>query len=289
VAVLYTIEGNRVRFDGGAMFGNAPKALWSQWVRPDALNRIELATRALLVSEDEHTVLFDAGAGWSMPPRQRQRYGIEGSGNRLLSSLNELDLSHEQITGVVLSHLHFDHAGGLLSDWREGETPYLLFPKATFYVSRLALERSQRPHSRDRASFIPSLAEELTSTGRLNVVEGGETVAFGNITVHLLRSDGHTPGMLCSDIRWEGGHAVYASDLVPGRPWLHLPIGTGYDRHAEQCLDEKHSLLTSLADDAGWIVYVHDPDIAASRVTRDEQTGRFTAIEEQRDRWNVQA
>lgn len=277
-----------VRFDGGAMFGNAPKALWSQWIQPDQLNRIELATRALLVQEGEDKVLFDAGAGWSMPSKQRERYGIEGAGNRLLASLSELSVSHEQVTGVVLSHLHFDHAGGLLADWREGEDPYLLFPNATFYVSREALERAQRPHPRDRASFIPSLTDKLASTGRLNEVQGRETVTVGSITVHLSRSEGHTPGMLCSDIRWEGGHAVYASDLVPGRAWLHLPIGTGYDRHAEQCLDEKRSLLTSLAADGGWIVYTHDPDVAASRVVRDEKNGRFTAHDEQRGRWRMQ-
>lgn len=140
------------------MFGNAPRALWEKWAAPDELNRIELACRALLASPLEgKTVLFETGIGAFFDPRMRERYGVQESQHVLIDSLREAGFEHEDIDVVVLSHLHFDHAGGLLAAWSEGREPELLFPNATYVVGAQHWQRAMQPHPRDRASFIPEL------------------------------------------------------------------------------------------------------------------------------------
>src|SRR5690606_29508772 len=131
---LTSLLGNSQRLDGGAMFGNAPKALWSRWIAPDDQNRIPLACRALLVRDGGRLVLLETGIGAFFDPKLKDRYGVVEDEHVLLRSLDEAGASHEDVDVVVLSHLHFDHAGGLLTPWREGAAPELLFPRATFVV-----------------------------------------------------------------------------------------------------------------------------------------------------------
>ncbi len=159
---LWSILGNSQKLDGGAMFGNAPKAMWSKWLAPDENNCVPLACRALLVEDlDGKTVLFETGIGAFFEPKLRERYGVMEDRHVLLESLNAAGFSHENIDVVVISHLHFDHAGGLLAEWKPDSSPSLLFPNATFVVGKKAFERALHPHPRDRASFIPELPKLL--------------------------------------------------------------------------------------------------------------------------------
>lgn len=283
---LWSIEGNRQRLDGGAMFGNVPRALWQQWLPPDDQHRVDLACRALLVRDLEgRNVLFDTGVGDFFEPKLKERFGISQDGHRLLDSLASAGLGHDEIDVVVLSHLHFDHAGGLLASWREDQAPQLLFPRARFLVGAEHWRRAREPHPRDRASFIPELIDLLAGSGRLELVSGAHSDTLGG-AVRFHASHGHTPGLLLGEVvagagdRQARGGIVFCADLIPGRAWLHLPVSMGYDRYPERLIDEKRAFLDDMLAREVRLFFTHDPHIAMVRVARDER-GRYLARDEQ--------
>ena len=279
---FWSIIGNSQRLDGGAMFGNAPRAMWEKWIAPDSENRIPLACRCLLVEGlNGRNVLFETGIGAFFEPRLRERYGVVEGHHVLLDSLRSAGFSHEDIGAVVLSHLHFDHAGGLLAGWEEGKAARLLFPNATYVVGEEGWQRALNPHPRDRASFIPELQPLLEASGRLERVQGARSPTLG-MQVRFAYSNGHTPGLMLAEIApVEGGAngVAFCADLIPGRPWVHLPVTMGYDRNPELLIDEKRAFLEDkLARDVR-LFFTHDVGCAIARVTRDAK-GRFSTTDE---------
>lgn len=271
--ILFSVLGNSQKLDGGAMYGNAPKALWTRWTPADEFNRIDLSCRCLLLKSGTRTILFETGIGSFFPPQLRERYGVQEKNHVLLQSLSEIGSSHEMVTDVVLSHLHFDHAGGLLEEFAEGKPPRLLFPNAKFYVGEKALQRAKNPHFRDKASFIPQLTNLLEESGRLEVVSHPDHHGLSPL-VHFRFSDGHTPGLTLSQIQGPQKTIIFVSDLIPGAPWVHLPITMGYDRYPEKLIDEKESLLKECEEKGYFLFFTHDPNCAISQVKKDEN-GKF--------------
>ena len=282
---LYALMGNSQRLDGGSMFGNAPKAVWARWIEPDEQNRIPLACRCLLIREASgRNVLCETGIGAFFEPKLKGRFGVQEERHVLLEQLGALGLQAQDIDVVVLSHLHFDHAGGLLTAWREGEEPALAFPKARLVLGQEAWARAQSPHPRDRASFIPALMallEVRREEGEVELLEpaGGEALVVSETLGEGYRfhtSHGHTPGQLLIEVPTARGPLVFCGDLIPGAPWVHLPITMGYDRYPELLIDEKSALLGDLITRGGWLFFTHDPSQATASLSRDER-GRYRA------------
>jgi glyoxylase-like metal-dependent hydrolase (beta-lactamase superfamily II) len=276
---VFDVLGNSQWLDGGAMFGHVPRTLWADWSPPDELGRIALACRALLLITDEgRRVLFETGIGAFFEPKLRERYGVLEPSHVLLQNLAALGFSDADVDAVVLSHLHFDHAGGLLREWRANSRRELLFPNARFFVGAAAYERARRPHQRDHASFIPELPRLLADSGRLELVDPGrpapELLGRG---VEFRSSEGHTTGLLHALIQGRSSSLFFCSDLLPGEPWLHLPVTMGYDRSAETLCDEKAALLAELARRQTWLFFTHDVHSAAV-LAREDERGRFVAV-----------
>jgi len=276
---LNSLMGNSQRLDGGAMFGNVPRAMWSKWLAPDVEHRVALACRCLLARGlNGKAVLFETGIGAFFDPKMRERFGVVEPQHVLLESLAKLGLTDADIDVVVLSHLHFDHAGGLLAPWQSHEPAKLLFPNARYLVSQAAWDRANAPHARDRASFIAELQPLLLTSGRLSCIQGEFSEELGS-SVRFHYSQGHTPGLMLAEIVGvdaDNTGVLFCADLIPGAAWVHLPVTMGYDRFPEMLIDEKRALLTALHGRQTRLFFTHDPNVAIADI--ELQAGRFSAV-----------
>jgi glyoxylase-like metal-dependent hydrolase (beta-lactamase superfamily II) len=251
--------------DGGAMFGSVPKALWSRLTVPDEANRIRLAMRCLLLEGHGRRVLVDDGIGGKFPPKLERIYGIENAGAGVEGALGILGVEPGAITDVILTHLHFDHAGG--STRLEGGRLVPSFPHARYHVQARNLLNARDPGPRERASYLPENFEPLAEAGVLETWDGAVAPWPG---LEVLLFDGHTRGQQGVRLAGPEGVLYYVADLIPTAAHVRIPYVMGYDLAAGESMREKRALLERAAAERAWIVLEHDPATAAARPRGEE-------------------
>jgi glyoxylase-like metal-dependent hydrolase (beta-lactamase superfamily II) len=263
------------RLDGGAMFGVVPKVLWNAVKPADELNRIRMATNCLLVRDGRSTVLVDTGIGDKLDARSRQLYALPEGGDRLPDRLRALGVAADEVTDVVLSHLHFDHCGW--NTRREGGSLVPTFPNARYWIERGELAHAREPNERDRVSYLSENWEPLLEAGVVELFDGEDApeIVPGLVAV---KTPGHNAD-LCI-VALDGGSGekgVFWADLVPHAVHAPLPWIMGFDAFPMLTLESKKRWLPRAAAE-GWLsVFEHDADMPVGRIV-EEKPGRFRAV-----------
>ena len=269
------IPGGEFRLDGGAMFGVVPRALWQRVAPPDELNRVTLNANCLFIEAAGERVLVETGMGDKWTERQREMYGVSHGPTLRETFYEHTGCRPEDVSIVVNTHLHFDHAGGNTTLDPSGRA-VPTFPNARYFVSRSEYEHAESPHERDRASYLPENWRPLAESGQLELKDDGYEVVPG-LTMEIVT--GHSRTMQC--VRLErGGRTLYGfADLVPTRAHVPLAWVMGYDLYPVETVEAKRRLLPQAARE-GWLcLFYHDPEQPLARVV--EEGGKLRAAEAQ--------
>ena len=256
----HTLETGFLWLDGGSMFGSVPKALWNRTNPADEKNRIRLAMRCLLLEGEGRRILVDDGVGDKFTPRFGEIYRIELEPHTLERSLESLGLAPDDITDVVLTHLHFDHAGG--STRRSGDRLVPRLPRARYHVQRRNWENASAPNPRERASYLPENFMPLLEAGVVTLWDGPQRPWPG---IELFTADGHTRGQQLVRVSGGGETLYFVADLIPTASHVRIPFVMGYDMAAIETMAEKRALLERACRENAWICLEHDPETALAR------------------------
>ena len=251
---IYAVEAGNFWLDGGAMFGVVPWVIWSKINPPDELRRIELATRCLLICGNGKTILVDTGNGDKWDDKQKNIYKFDNSKFDLLSSLKKYNITPQEVTDVVLTHLHFDHAGG--STRRVNGKLELTFPNARYYVQKEQWDLSLHPTEKDRASFKMDDFQLLLEKKVLELMDGEGELFPG---IEILVTNGHTSAQQHPKISDGKTTLFYCSDLVPLVAHLPYPYIDAYDVRPLVTLAEKKKILTRAFEEQWILFFEHEP------------------------------
>jgi glyoxylase-like metal-dependent hydrolase (beta-lactamase superfamily II) len=255
---ITSLETGRFSLDGGAMFGVVPWVFWSKLIPPDERQRIALAARSWLVRGNGKNILVDTGNGTKWSDKLKDIYNLDMSTADLLTSLAGAGLKPEDITDVILTHLHFDHTGGSTTLVKRELVP--TFPNARYYVQKKHWELSGHPTEKDRGSFMRDDFVPLMDHRVLELVDGEGELFPG---IELLVTNGHTSAQQLPKISDGKSSILFCCDLLPTTAHLPWPYVMGYDVRPLVTLEEKRKIVTR-AFDEHWILFLqHDPTAEA--------------------------
>src|SRR6056300_1294337 len=242
---LYPIEAGNFKLDGGAMFGVVPKVLWERTNPADPNNQIEMASRCLLVEEGNRLILIDTGMGNKQNAKFFGHYNLWGS-HYLDGSLSRAGFHRDEITDVLLTHLHFDHCGGAIVNSSSGVLEPA-FKNATFWVHKAHWDWATEPNAREKASFLKENILPIQESGQLNMVSRSGDRGNWEGMFDLLFVDGHTDSQMLPMLNYKGKKLVFMADLLPSTGHIPLPYVMGYDTRPLITIDERKIIFTEAA------------------------------------------
>jgi len=264
---VHAIQAGGQKLDGGAMFGVVPKPLWERRVPADERNRIQLGMRCLLIEHDVGLVLIDSGAGNKENEKFYEIYGIENAGSptQLEDGIRAAGFQPADVSLVINSHLHFDHAGGNTVRATDGKI-YPAFPNARYVMQRGEYEYATHTNERTAASYFPHNFVPLVEAGLVDFIEGDREIIAG---IRGIPTPGHTPHHQGLLVESDGEKAFYIADLAPTTAHLPLAWIMGYDVEPLVTLETKRRILARALDEGWLVVFEHDAVTPWSRLVHD--------------------
>jgi glyoxylase-like metal-dependent hydrolase (beta-lactamase superfamily II) len=255
---IHVIETGLFKLDGGAMFGVVPKTLWQKTNPADENNMCTWALRCLLIEDGKRLMLIDTGIGDKQSEKFFSHYHLQGN-DTLIGSIRKAGFHEDDITDVILTHLHFDHCGGAIA-WNTQKDGYRpVFKNAIYWSNAPHWQWATIPNAREKASFLAENILPIQESGQLKFVERTDSFsreAFPNID--LLFVDGHTDSMMIPHIKYKGKTIVFMADLLPSVGHIPLPYVMGYDTRPLITLEEKGSFLDTAATENFVLFLEHD-------------------------------
>lgn len=263
---LHSIQSGTLMLDGGAMYGVVPKPLWEKNSPADERNRIKLSTRHLLLLSDNKKILVDTGSGKNWDEKFEKIYKVDHTVHDMFPGLEKHGVKREEITDVILTHLHFDHTGGAVLFENDKIVP--AFPNAKYHIQNEQFEWGLNPSGRDKASYFKDRFVPLAEAGILNFIKGEKKF---DDDIELLIVEGHTFAQQLVKVSDTSNTLLYCGDLMPLSSHINLPFIMGYDLQPLVTLEEKKKLLPQAVNENWTLFFEHDPEIAAARITTTEK------------------
>jgi glyoxylase-like metal-dependent hydrolase (beta-lactamase superfamily II) len=271
---LYVIETGMFKLDGGAMFGVVPKSIWNKLNPADENNMCPWALRCLLIEDGNRRILVDTGMGDKQDKKFFSYYFMHGD-DTLDKSLAKNGFGAEDITDVILTHLHFDHCGGAIN--KEGDKLLPAFPNATYWSNEKHWTWATEPNDREKASFLKENILPIQESGKLKMIEVSVLTPFSeNVSIRF--AYGHTEAMMLPQINYNGRTIVYMADLLPAAAHIPIPYVMAYDMFPLTTLLEKKAFLEEAVVNDYVLMFEHDPTIAFCTIHRTERGIRMKDV-----------
>ncbi|HUV49726.1 MAG TPA: MBL fold metallo-hydrolase [Anaerolineae bacterium] len=259
----FAVETGGFAIDGGTMFGVVPKILWERKIPADEKNLIPMQARSLLIQGKGKNILIDTGIGDKLSEKLKKIYQVDMDSANINTSLSKLGLTSSDITDVIITHLHFDHAGGSTYIMDGKAVP--AFQNAGYYVQKKQWEIANNPSARDRASYMEENFMPLLKAGVLNLIDGPQEIFEG---IDIIVTNGHTPGQQHPLVKDKTRSLLFCADLIPTSAHLPVPWNMAYDNFPMTLIDEKQKLLTKALKEDWILFFEHDPRITAATIKK---------------------